>query len=86
MPGSIFASSLQVTLPFFGSKRIIAEFAAGLLLCGALGMLVLFQRDSFTQLVLGTYLIALSINYVPMLIYAIGISRNRVRPRSWARR
>ena len=61
-----------IDLVFFGSKVIIAEFAAGVLLCGALGILVLVQRDSFTQLVLGVYLIGLSINYVPMLIYAIG--------------
>jgi hypothetical protein len=61
----------------FGCKVIIAEFAAGALLCGALGILVLVQRDSFTQLVLGVYLIGLSTNYVPMLIYAIGITRNK---------
>jgi len=66
-----------IDLVFFGSKVIIAEFAAGVLLCGALGILVLVQRDSFTQLVLGVYLIGLSINYVPMLIYAIGITTNK---------
>jgi hypothetical protein len=61
----------------FGSKVIIAEFAAGALLCGSLGILVLVQRDSFTQLVLGVYLIGLSTNYVPMLIYAIGLTTNK---------
>jgi hypothetical protein len=45
--------------------------------CGALGILVLVQRDSVTQLVLGVYLIGLSTNYVPMLIYAIGITTNK---------
>jgi hypothetical protein len=64
-------------IAFFGSKVIIGEFAAGVLLCGALGIWVLVLRDSFTQLVLGVYLIGLSINYVPMLIYAIRITTNK---------
>jgi hypothetical protein len=66
-----------IDLAFFGCKVIIAEFAAGVLLCGALGILVLVQRDSVTQLILGWYLIGLSINYVPMLIYVIGITTNK---------
>jgi hypothetical protein len=37
----------------------------------------LVQHDSVTQLVLGVYLIGLSINYVPMLIYAIGLTTNK---------
>jgi hypothetical protein len=64
-----------IDIAFLGSKLIIAEFAGGVLLCGVLGMLVLFQGGSFTQLVLGVYLIALAINYVPMLIYAISLTR-----------
>jgi hypothetical protein len=67
----------------FGPKVIIAEFAAGALLCGALGILVLIQRDSVTELVLGVYLIGLSANYVRMLIYAIGITTNKSTRAEW---
>jgi hypothetical protein len=42
-----------------------------------LALLVLVQRDSVTQLILGWYLIGLSINYVPMQIYVIGITTNK---------
>jgi hypothetical protein len=66
-----------IDIAFLGSKFVIAEFAGGVLICGVLGVLVLFQGGSITQLVLGVYLITLAINYVPMLIYAIGITRNK---------
>jgi hypothetical protein len=65
-----------IDIAFLGPKFIIAEFAGGVLLCAALGAFVLFRgRGSFVQILLGLYLISLGINYVPMLIYAITISR-----------
>jgi hypothetical protein len=69
-----------IDIVFLGPKLVIAEFAGGVLICGVLGMFVLFQGGSFTQVVLGVYLMALAINYVPMLIYAISLTRdNRAR-------
>ena len=63
-----------IDILFLGSKFVIAEFAAGVFLCAALGTFVLFRRTSVAQLALGLYLISLGVNYVPMLIYAIGIA------------
>lgn len=65
-----------IDIAFLGSRFIIAEFAAGVLLCAGLGMFVFLRRHgSFAQLLLGLYLISLGVNYVPMLIYAIAITR-----------
>jgi hypothetical protein len=66
-----------IDIVFLGSKLIIAEFAGGVLLCVALGMFVLFRGHSFWQLFLGLYLISLEISYVPMLVYAIAITRGQ---------
>jgi hypothetical protein len=64
-----------IDIVFLGSKLVIAEFAGGVLLCAALGTFVLFRGHSFMQLVLGLYFISLGINYVPMLVYAVAITR-----------
>ena len=66
-----------IDIVFLGSKFIVAEFACGVLLSIALGSFVLFRGHSFWQLVLGLYLISLGINYVPMLVYAVGITRSQ---------
>jgi hypothetical protein len=66
-----------IDMVFLGPKLIIAEFAGGVLLCVALGTFVLFRGHSFWQLILALYLISLGINYVPMLVYAIAISRKQ---------
>lgn len=65
-----------IDIVFLGSKFIIAEFAAGVLLCVALGTFVLLRGNSFWQFALGLYLVSLGINYVPMLIYAVAITRD----------
>lgn len=64
-----------IDIIFLGPKFIIIEFAGGVLLCAALGVFILFRSHSSTQLVLGLYLISLGINYVPMLIYAVAITK-----------
>ncbi len=66
-----------IDIVFLGSKFIIAEFAGGVFLCIALGAFVLFRGHSFWQLALGLYFISLGINYVPMLVYAVGITRGQ---------
>lgn len=60
-----------IDIACLGSKLIIAQFVGGALLCGALGIFVLLQRGSLIQTLCGVYLIALAINYVPTLLYAI---------------
>jgi len=64
-----------IDIIFLGPKFIIIEFAGGVLLCSALGIFILFRSHSSAQLALGLYLISLAINYVPMLIYAVAITR-----------
>ena len=65
-----------IDLIFLGPKVIIAEFSAGVFLSSVLGIFVLVRgHHSLAQIVLGLYLISLSINYVPLLNYAIRISR-----------
>ena len=64
-----------IDIVFLGPKLIIGEFASGVLLCAALGTFVLFRGHSFWQAILGLYLISLGINYVPMLAYAVAITK-----------
>jgi len=66
-----------IDIVFLGSKLIIAEFAGGVLLCVALGTFVLFRGHSFWQIALGLYFISLGINYVPLLVYAVAITRGQ---------
>jgi hypothetical protein len=65
-----------IDLIFLGPKVIITEFSAGVFLSAVLGIFVLVRgHHSLAQTVLGLYLISLGINYVPMLNYAIRMSR-----------
>lgn len=66
-----------IDIVFLGHKLIIAEFAAGVLLSTALGIFILVRAHSLRQLALGVYFILLGINYVPMLVYAILITRGQ---------
>ena len=66
-----------IDIVFLGSKLIIAEFAGGVLLCVALGTFVLFRGHSFWQFALGLYFVSLGINYVPLLVYAVAITRGQ---------
>jgi hypothetical protein len=67
-----------VDIASLGPKLIIAEFAGGVFVCGSLGIFVLLQGGSTIRLVFGLYLIALAINYVPMLLHAIATARNNI--------
>jgi hypothetical protein len=65
-----------IDLVFLGPKIIITEFSAGVCLSTALGVFVLVRgHGSLSQTVLGLYLISLGVNYIPMLVYAIAITR-----------
>jgi hypothetical protein len=66
-----------IDIVFLGSKLIIGEFATGVLLSAALGIFVLFRGHSVWQVALGLYFISLGINYVPMLAYAVAITRQQ---------
>jgi hypothetical protein len=66
---------VAIDIVFLGSIFIIAEFVSGVVLYVALGIFVLVRGNSFGKLALGLYLISLGINYVPMLIYALVITK-----------
>jgi hypothetical protein len=64
---------------FHGPKLILAEFAVGVFL--PLGLGVVFVIASRLQLsfesLLGGYLLCIALNYVPLLLYTIGIARQK---------
>ncbi|MBV8629631.1 MAG: hypothetical protein JOZ83_01820 [Silvibacterium sp.] len=55
---------------FLGPKLVIAEYACGVFLSVGLGALVLARGHSLWT-ILGTYLICIGFNYLPLLIHAI---------------
>ena len=74
-------AALDIT--FHGPKLILGEFAFGVFFTGALGFPLAYAgfvighfRVPWAPL-LGCYLLLLALNYVPLLLYAIGIVRRR---------
>ena len=66
-----------IDVVILGSKLIITEFAGGVVLCVALGTFVLFRGHSFWQVILGLYLISLGINYLPLLVYGVAVTKGK---------
>ena len=68
---------------FHGSTRILIEFFVGLGLTGVLGLWFLYRGlapgpyQSLGILVLGFVLLGIGLNYLPLLVYALLISRRR---------
>ncbi len=64
---------------FHGPKLILAEFGLGVFLPLILG--VAFVAASHLQLsfesLLGGYLLCIALNYVPLLLYSIGLARRK---------
>jgi hypothetical protein len=65
-----------VDLVFLGPTIILAEFGLGVVGPLALGMLTLLRSHSATGTWFGAYLLSLSLNYVPMLAYAMDMTRH----------
>jgi hypothetical protein len=64
-----------VDLAFLGPKVILIEFALGILGPLGFGVLTLIRSQSAGGVLFGAYLVSLSLNYIPMLAYAISLSR-----------
>lgn len=64
-----------VDLHGLGPKIIIPEFALGALGAPALGVLTLLRSGSTTMIAFGILLIGLGLNYLPLLIHAIDLTR-----------
>ena len=64
-----------VDLAFLGPKIILPEFMLGVVGPIVLGVLTVRRSQSLTWTLFGVYLVTLGVNYVPLLLYAIGIVR-----------
>ena len=64
-------------IAFLGPKLILAEFSLGVFLSAAIGLLTLKRSHSGWGILVGAYLLSLAVNYVPLLLYAIAIVRQR---------
>lgn len=64
-------------MAFLGPRLILAEFAFGVFGPILVGLFSLERTHGRSQRMIGVYLILLGINYIPMLIYALVIYRNR---------
>jgi len=69
-----------IDLEFLGPKVIVTEFGLGVASSLALGILTLragiHRFHSARMIVLGFYLLSLGINYIPLLLHAIDMSRH----------
>src|SRR5215470_17672520 len=69
-----------VDMAWLGTRVIVTEYALGVMLPLALGILSLraglAQQDLANwQTILGTWLVTISANYVPLFLYAVVIAR-----------
>lgn len=62
-------------LAFLGPTIILTEFALGVIGPIALGVMTLHTAQSLQMDIFGWYLVALGLNYVPLLLYAVNIVR-----------
>ncbi len=67
---------------FHGPRLILAEFALAVVICGGFGAFSLFAyfrnpAHSLFVAVLGFFLTWIALNYLPLLLYAIGIVRGK---------
>ena len=73
---------VALDIVFHGSRLILAEFAFTIALGAALGfwiiasMVTADHAASPLKLIVGAYFLCVAINYVPMLCYAIAVTRH----------
>ena len=69
-----------IDLYFLGPVFIVGEFVIGVVGLGVLGLLTLRSgvrhSHSTTLIFFGTYMLALALNYIPLLLCAIGLARS----------
>jgi hypothetical protein len=69
-----------VDMAWLGARVIVAEYALGILLPGALGLLslragLLAPVHSDWEIAMGIWLASIAVNYIPLFIYAVLIAR-----------
>lgn len=65
-----------VDIAFLGPRFILTEFSIGVFGSLGLGVLSLAKTHSFGGTLLGIYLLCIGVNYVPLLLHAIGLWRH----------
>ncbi len=68
-----------------GGRVAILEFAIGVVGPLILGVATLFRTTSIGGTFFGLYLLALSLNYIPLLLHAIDLQRSHSAPAEIAR-
>lgn len=72
---------VALDMALHGKRFIVAEFAAGVILCGALGFFSVasglreHRHGPIWQLLVGIALLWIALNYVPLLIHAIDLAQ-----------
>ena len=59
---------------YHGARLILLEFAAGVLLPLALGLLLVLRGRAVWQRPLGVYLLLVALNYLPLLLAAVRLA------------
>jgi hypothetical protein len=70
-----FRKLAAVDIAFLGSRLILVEFSIGVFGSLGLGLLTLLRSHSVGGIAIGSYLLFIGINYMPLLVYAIRIVR-----------
>jgi hypothetical protein len=63
---------VALDMVFLGRRVIVAEYAAGVVLCGLIGVLSLGRG----ALLLGIPLLWIGLNYVPLFLHAVDLARS----------
>jgi len=66
-----------VDIAFLGSRLVLTEFSVGVLGSLALGVFTLLRSHSLRAIAFGSYLLFIGANYVPLLLHAISLARNK---------
>jgi hypothetical protein len=63
---------------FHGPKFILIEFALAVFICGSIGLLILHDANhSPLMIILGSFFLGVSLNYIPLLLYSINIVKHK---------
>ena len=63
---------------FHGKTFILVEFALAVLLCAAVGLSILHGANhSPLMVILGSFFLGVSLNYIPLLLYSINIVKRK---------
>ena len=63
---------------FHGPKFILIEFALAVFICASVGLSILHGANhSPLMIILGSFFLGVSLNYIPLLLYSINIAKHK---------